>query len=121
MEAYWHEWTNLEDKGVWRWDTLDEWDTVAEFHRNRGEECPFGFFFSVSVLVPIFGVMFDVLFRFFCFGFLVWFPFFGFLVGFIVGFLFGFPVEVSFFGVFRFWLKAISAQHICSHAGSTYP
>ena len=39
----------------------------------------------------------------------------------IVGFLFGFPVEVYFFGVFRFWLKAISAQHICSHAGSTYP
>ena len=37
MEAYWKEWTNLESKEVWRWETLTEWDTVAENEMIRNE------------------------------------------------------------------------------------
>ena len=29
MEAYWKEWTNLEKKETWDWDSLEEWDTVS--------------------------------------------------------------------------------------------
>ena len=36
MEAYWKEWTNLESKEVWKWETLTEWDTVAENARTKG-------------------------------------------------------------------------------------
>ena len=26
MEAYWNEWTNLQERNVWRWGTLCEWE-----------------------------------------------------------------------------------------------
>ena len=29
MEAYWAEWNKLEQKGVWRWEELIEWDDAV--------------------------------------------------------------------------------------------
>merc|ERR1711965_220814 len=49
MEAYWKEWKNLERKGVWRWETLCEWDDVAEEARRMGKEINFGYLFGLMV------------------------------------------------------------------------
>ena len=49
-EAYWKEWNNLENKQVWKWDTLAEWDDVARHHRKQGTECHFGYLFGFMVL-----------------------------------------------------------------------
>ena len=49
MEAYWKEWRNLEDKKVWRWETLAERDEVVAAAKNNphGEqEIHFGYLFS---------------------------------------------------------------------------
>ena len=35
MGAYWKEWTNLEAKGVYRWETLTEWGKVSREARSR--------------------------------------------------------------------------------------
>ena len=50
MDAYWAEWNNLESKGVWRWESLAEWDDVAAYHRGRNEECHFGYLFGFMVI-----------------------------------------------------------------------
>ena len=50
MEAYWKEWSNLEVKGVWNWDTLAEWDHVSEAARVKGEEINFGYLFGFIVI-----------------------------------------------------------------------
>ena len=49
MKAYWKEWTNLERKGVWRWSTLVEWDTVSRQARLNKSEIHVGFLFGLMV------------------------------------------------------------------------
>ena len=49
METYWKEWNNLESKEVRKWETLTEWDTVAEKARTTGEEIHFGYLFGIMV------------------------------------------------------------------------
>ena len=47
MKAYWKEWKNLEKKGVWRWETLTEWDDVSNQARSEGSEIHFGYLFGI--------------------------------------------------------------------------
>ena len=49
MEAYWKEWINLDKKQTWHWETLTEWDTVADQARESGEEIHFGYLFGIMV------------------------------------------------------------------------
>ena len=49
MEAYWKEWSNLEAKQVWRWETLTEWDTVAQQVQDDDTEIHFGYLFGIMV------------------------------------------------------------------------
>ena len=35
MDAYWKEWSNLERKGVWRWDELTDWSDAVKYHPQR--------------------------------------------------------------------------------------
>ena len=49
MEAYWKEWTNLQRKQTWRWETLTEWDKVADEAKEKGEEIHFGYLFGIMV------------------------------------------------------------------------
>ena len=49
MEAYWKEWANLERKQVWRWESLREWDDVAEEARLNNSEVHFRYMFGIMV------------------------------------------------------------------------
>ena len=56
MSAYWKEWTNLEKKQVWRWDTVIEWDKAKAFHAKPANHHPlykgevhFGFLFGIML------------------------------------------------------------------------
>ena len=52
MKAYWKEWSNLENKKVWRWETLVERDDVIKAARDdpHGEkEVHFGYLFGIMV------------------------------------------------------------------------
>ena len=56
MSAYWKEWTNLEKKQVWRWDTVIEWDQAKAYHAKPANHHPqykgevhFGFLFGIMV------------------------------------------------------------------------
>ena len=50
MDAYWEEWSNLEAKGVWSWDSLSEWDDVAAKAKAEGTEVHFGYLFGFMVI-----------------------------------------------------------------------
>jgi len=50
MEAYWKEWSSLEEKKVWRWETLCEWDDVSATARANEEEIHFGYLFGFMVI-----------------------------------------------------------------------
>ena len=50
MDAYWKEWSNLETKGVWRWDSLAEWDDVSAKAKAKGDEIHFGYLFGFMVI-----------------------------------------------------------------------
>ena len=49
MDAYWKEWDNLQEKNVWRWETLAEWDDVANAARENNSEVHFGYMFGIMV------------------------------------------------------------------------
>ena len=50
MQAYWKEWENLEVKGVWDWDSLDEWDNISSNARAQKREIHFGYLFGFMVI-----------------------------------------------------------------------
>ena len=49
MDAYWKEWTNLDAKGVYRWDTLVEWSDVSRETRSNDVEVRLAFLFGFMV------------------------------------------------------------------------
>ena len=49
MDAYWKEWTNLEAKGVYRWDTLVECSDVSREARSNDVEVHPAFLFGFMV------------------------------------------------------------------------
>ena len=49
MDAYWKEWTNLEAKGVYRWDTLVEWSDISREARWNETEVHLTFLFGFMV------------------------------------------------------------------------
>ena len=50
VEAYWKEWQNLEQKKVWKWETLTEWDDVVQYYNSKQEEVHFGYLFGFMVI-----------------------------------------------------------------------
>jgi len=50
INAYWNEWKNLEQKKVWRWETLTEWDDVVKHYNSINEEVHFGYLFGFMVI-----------------------------------------------------------------------
>ena len=50
VEAYWKEWQNLEQKKVWKWETLTEWDDVVQYYNSKREEVHFGYLFGFMVI-----------------------------------------------------------------------
>ena len=49
MQAYWKEWLNMENVGVWNWNSLCEWDEVAADAKAKNEEVHFGYLFGIMV------------------------------------------------------------------------
>jgi len=49
MKAYWKEWTNLEAKGVYRWETLTEWWKVSKEALSKDQEIHLAFLFGFMV------------------------------------------------------------------------
>ena len=49
MAAYWKEWKNLEENGVWRWETLTEFSDVKGDVIAQGGEAHFGYLFGIMV------------------------------------------------------------------------
>ena len=49
MGAYWKEWTNLEAKGVYRWDTLVEWSDVSCEARWHDTQVHLAFLFGFMI------------------------------------------------------------------------
>ena len=49
LDAYWKEWTNLEAKGVYSYETLCEWSRVSREARDQGKEIHLGFLFGFMV------------------------------------------------------------------------
>ena len=49
MDAYWKEWKNLEEKEVWKWNTLAEFDDVKDEVIRQGGEAHFGYLLGIMV------------------------------------------------------------------------
>ena len=49
MKAYWKEWAKLQQRKVWGWGSLCEWDEVSKTARNKEKEAHLGFLFGIMV------------------------------------------------------------------------